>query len=67
MICLTKCKECDVVDLGVNKVIRNDEEFQLCPNCGAKDSVEEINELEWEESMALENGDAQNELEDDCE
>lgn len=57
---MIKCRECDVVDLEATVIVRNDEEYQLCPNCGAEDSVEEIDELAWEEEMAL--ADA-----DDCE
>lgn len=65
---MTKCNNCDIVDLGINRVLKDNEEFQLCPNCGAEDSVEEIDELEWLEDMALADSDFQNELlEDDCE
>lgn len=59
---MTKCRECDVVDLGINHVTKNDEIFDLCPNCGAEDSVKEIDELEWAENMALADADFQNEL-----
>lgn len=64
---MTKCNECDVVDLGINRVIKDGEEYQLCPNCGSEDSVEEIDEREWAESMALSDADFQNELLEDVE
>ena len=64
---MTKCNNCDVVDLGINHIIREDEVFELCPNCGAEDSVEEIDEIEWAEKMALSDADTQNELEEDWE
>lgn len=59
---VTKCKECGVVDLEIYRVIKNNEEYQLCPNCGSEDSAEEIDGLEWQESMALADADLQNEL-----
>jgi hypothetical protein len=59
---MTRCRECGVVDLGVNKIIRDEEEFQICPNCGVDDSVEEIDELDWEEDMLL--AEADHDLED---
>lgn len=49
---MTRCKECNIVDLGVTKFVKNGEEYVLCPNCGAEDSVEEIDELKWAEEMA---------------
>lgn len=56
---MTKCNSCDVVDLGVNHVTKNDEIYDLCPNCGAEDSVEEVDEIEWAESMELVDSDIQ--------
>lgn len=64
---MTKCNNCDVVDLSINKVLKDDEEFQLCPNCGLEGTVEEIDEREWAESMALADADFQNELLEDIE
>jgi len=59
---MTKCNECDVVDLGVVETKTTYEVVYRCPNCGAEDSVEEIDELEWAEDMALADADFQNEL-----
>jgi hypothetical protein len=59
---MTKCTECNVTDLGVTRIIRNEEEYILCPNCGAEDTVEEIDELEWAEEVALEAADLENDL-----
>jgi Zn finger protein HypA/HybF involved in hydrogenase expression len=50
---MTKCDECSALDLGVIRVIKNDEEFVLCPNCGAEDSVRQIDELEFLDDVAL--------------
>lgn len=62
---MTRCIECNIVDLGVTKVIRNESEYLLCPNCGADDTVEEIDELDWVEDMVQEDADFQNELNED--
>jgi hypothetical protein len=64
---MTKCNNCDVVDLGINHITKNDEIFDLCSNCGAEDSVEEIDEMEWAEDMEMAEADFLNELQDDCE
>ena len=48
---MTKCNDCGIVDLGITRVIKNDEEYELCPNCGAEDSVEEVDELDWIQDM----------------
>lgn len=48
---MTKCGDCGIVDLGITRIVRNDEEYELCPNCGAEDSVEDIEELNWIEDM----------------
>jgi len=62
---MTKCNNCDVVDLGINKIKQDDEIVELCPNCGMEDSVEEIDEIEWAENMALADADFQDELLED--
>lgn len=59
---MTKCKNCDVVDLGINRVNKFGEVYELCPNCGLEDTVEEVDEITWQEDMALADADFQNEL-----
>ena len=62
---MTKCSECDIVDLGISRVIKNGEEYELCPHCGAEDSVEEIAEADWLESMELDRAYLENELKEE--
>jgi hypothetical protein len=64
---MTKCKECDIVDLGVNRINIFGEVHELCPNCGNEDSVEEIDELEWADNMESADADFTNELQNDYE
>ena len=48
---MTKCRNCDIVDLGINRVNKFGEMYELCPNCGMEDVVEEVSELAWAEEM----------------
>lgn len=51
---MTKCNECDIVDLGFTEVKKGYEIYHLCPNCGANDSVVEVDEIEWIENIESE-------------
>lgn len=62
---MTKCNECHIVDLGVTRIIKNEEEYLLCPNCGSEDSVKEIEASEWAEQLALDEADLENQLNED--
>lgn len=57
---MTRCTECAIVDLGVTRIVKDDEEYVLCPNCGSEDSVEEIDADLWAEEIAEDEADKLN-------
>lgn len=45
------CEECGVVDIEPKIVIKDDEEYELCPECDAEFSIREVDEAEWLKQM----------------
>jgi len=57
---ITRCRECDIADIEFTHVWKDDASYILCPECGARDSKEEIEEDLWAEEMALAEADRSN-------
>lgn len=61
---MTLCSECNIVDLGVTRIVKDGEEYILCPNCGAEDSVTEVDADLWAEDLIAADADLSNDLEE---
>jgi hypothetical protein len=49
---MTRCGNCGIADIEFILRIDADETYTQCPECGATDCEEEVNDLDWAEEMA---------------
>ena len=59
---MTLCNECSIVDLGVTRIVKDGEEYILCPNCGSEDSVVDVDADEWAEGIIAAEADLSNDM-----
>ena len=54
---MIRCGECKTVDVEFLKFEMYGEECIVCPECGAEESAEEVDQIAWEEEMAEDEAD----------